>query len=117
MAGRMRPEAWSALAPAARGVNVERGIAGAASGQYTGRACERITLPLSYSARSAAMTIAPPETLVVTEKSVSCDGGDGALGHPRVFLNMGDQGWVECPYCDRKFVLKDGPADTGSEAA
>ena len=63
------------------------------------------------------MTIDPPETLHVDSPSVSCDGGDGALGHPRVYLNMGDQGWVECPYCDRKFILKGGPADTDAEAA
>ena len=36
------------------------------------------------------------------------DGSGGALGHPRVYLEMGDENFVECPYCDRKFVLKDG---------
>lgn len=54
------------------------------------------------------MSIEAPETLEVDETVVSCDGGGGALGHPRVFLNMGEKGWVECPYCDRKFVLKPG---------
>mgnify|MGYP001553700376 CR=1 FL=1 len=49
----------------------------------------------------------PPETEVVTAKRVSCDGGDGALGHPRVWLSMGEDGEVECPYCDKKFVLKE----------
>ena len=29
----------------------------------------------------------------------------GALGHPRVYLEMGDENFVECPYCDRRFVL------------
>lgn len=47
----------------------------------------------------------PPETIKVTAKEVSCDGGEGALGHPRVFLNVGDEGRVECPYCDRLFIL------------
>ena len=32
----------------------------------------------------------------------------GALGHPRVFLEMGDKNFVECPYCDRRFVLREG---------
>ncbi len=45
-----------------------------------------------------------PETVEVHETTVRCDGG-GALGHPAVYLNMGEKGWVECPYCDRKFVL------------
>ena len=51
----------------------------------------------------------PPETIVVEDTTVACDGGGSALGHPRVFLNLGDKGEIECPYCDRRFVLK-GPA-------
>ena len=49
-----------------------------------------------------------PETIEVTTTDVSCDGGGGALGHPLVYLKIGPQGWVECPYCDRRFVLEDG---------
>lgn len=63
------------------------------------------------------MTIEPPETLYTTEPVVSCDGGEGALGHPRVYLNMGDDGRVECSYCDRLFILKGGPSDDRGEAA
>ncbi len=37
---------------------------------------------------------------------IACDGGTG--GHPRVFLQIpAEQGWVECPYCDCKYVHKD----------
>ena len=50
----------------------------------------------------------PPEIVEVDTVTVYCDGGDGPLGHPRVFLNMEGKGWVECPYCDRRFVLKAG---------
>jgi len=57
------------------------------------------------------MTIKPPEILHVETKTIACDGGDDALGHPRVFLNMGADGQVECPYCDRLFILSGGPAD------
>ena len=46
-----------------------------------------------------------PEIVQCDVSEVSCDGG-GTLGHPRVYLNMGTAGEVECPYCDRKFVLK-----------
>jgi len=46
-----------------------------------------------------------PEVITVTKRRVSCDGGGGPLGHPRVFLEMGPHHHVECPYCDRKFVL------------
>ncbi len=53
------------------------------------------------------MTIEAPETIEVDTTRVSCDG-NGALGHPRVYLEMGDEDFVECPYCDRRFVLKPG---------
>jgi len=37
-----------------------------------------------------------------------------ALGHPRVFLRIDEElGFVECGYCDRRFVLEGGPADSG----
>jgi uncharacterized Zn-finger protein len=51
------------------------------------------------------MPTEPPEILYVTERVVACDGG-GALGHPRVFINMGDDNRAECGYCDRLFLLK-----------
>jgi uncharacterized Zn-finger protein len=54
------------------------------------------------------MTTQAPETIEVTQHRVPCDGDGGALGHPRVFLNLGEAGRVECPYCDRLFVLKPG---------
>jgi uncharacterized Zn-finger protein len=46
-----------------------------------------------------------PEQVTVRTKRVACDGVGGALGHPRVFLEMGEDNTVDCPYCDRKFVL------------
>lgn len=49
-----------------------------------------------------------PETEEVTATRIACDGGEGALGHPRVWLSMGPEGFVECPYCDKRFILKAG---------
>ena len=59
---------------------------------------------------SASVAIPAPETIAVDDDidEVSCDGGGGALGHPRVFLEMGEGGFVECPYCDRRFELATG---------
>lgn len=54
-----------------------------------------------------------PETVVVHSHRIACDGVGGALGHPRVWLEMGGAGFVECPYCDRRFVLAAG--DEGAE--
>ena len=53
------------------------------------------------------MSIQAPETEEVETTRVPCDGGEGALGHPRVWLSIGEQGFVECPYCDAKLVHKD----------
>ena len=51
------------------------------------------------------MTIEAPETKIVEITRVACDGGEGALGHPRVWLSIShDTGFVECGYCDKKFV-------------
>ena len=52
-----------------------------------------------------------PETVEVKETTVACDGGP--LGHPKVYLSLGDNGAVDCPYCDRRFVLKPGATTAG----
>jgi uncharacterized Zn-finger protein len=58
----------------------------------------------------------PPEVIRVSTVQVACDGSgeiSPALGHPRVFLRMdAELGFVECGYCDRRFVLEGGPADS-----
>ncbi|PKP73813.1 MAG: zinc-finger domain-containing protein [Alphaproteobacteria bacterium HGW-Alphaproteobacteria-6] len=52
------------------------------------------------------MPIPAPETEVVTRWKVACDGGEGALGHPRVWLTIPHEaGFVECGYCDKRFVI------------
>lgn len=49
-----------------------------------------------------------PETEIVSQNRIACDGGEGALGHPRVWLQIPeDLGWVECGYCDKKFIHAD----------
>jgi len=50
----------------------------------------------------------PPEIVEVETTQVSCAGEGGAAGHPKVYLTIGDPGYVECPYCDRRFTLKAG---------
>ena len=52
-----------------------------------------------------------PEVVYVDQRKVSCNGGGGALGHPIVWYEMGDDDVVECKYCDRRFVLKGGKVD------
>ncbi|MEL6218726.1 MAG: zinc-finger domain-containing protein [Pseudomonadota bacterium] len=57
------------------------------------------------------MTVDTQETVVVTTTRVACDGGQGALGHPRVWYSIPAEGYVVCGYCDKCFILKGGPAD------
>jgi uncharacterized Zn-finger protein len=56
------------------------------------------------------------EEIVVEEPSVACDGGGGALGHPRVWLAIPSSGRADCPYCGRIFIWRAG-APSGSEIA
>ncbi len=58
-------------------------------------------------------TVPAPEVITVRSRRVACDGVGGALGHPRVWLEMGEADFVECGYCDRRFVLAAG--DEGAE--
>ena len=64
------------------------------------------------------MDIPPPETIRVTSSAIACDSSGEvapALGHPRVYLRIDPElGFVECGYCDRRFVLEGGPADTAA---
>lgn len=52
-----------------------------------------------------------PEIIEVASRKVKCDGGGGALGHPVVWYDMGEEDFVECGYCDRRFVLAAGAAE------
>ncbi len=76
------------------------------------------------------MNIPPPETIFVDHTRVSCDGASAirgpaagrggfkpaALGHPRIYLEIDEHGYVDCGYCDRRFVLRGGPADGADQA-
>ena len=65
----------------------------------------------------------PPEIIKVTSLRIACDGAGGAtgidpaLGHPRVYLHIDDTGFVDCGYCDRRFILEGGPGDLTSDGA
>ena len=55
-----------------------------------------------------------PETVLTKSARVACDGAASiapALGHPRVYLQIDEKGYVDCGYCDKRFVLEGGAAD------
>jgi len=64
---------------------------------------------------TATPAVPDPELVIVRSRRVACDGVGGALGHPRVWLEMGESDFVECGYCDRRFVLATGATDLASE--
>jgi len=39
-----------------------------------------------------------------SEHGASCDGGGGSLGHPRVFLPLAEQIYIDCYYCGQRFA-------------
>jgi uncharacterized Zn-finger protein len=46
----------------------------------------------------------PFEIIDVATTHVHCDGGAGALGHPRIYLHIDPHaGFITCPYCSREF--------------
>lgn len=61
---------------------------------------------------SALPAHAAPSTHEVTSRRFSCDGGEGALGHPRVWLTIPEEtGFIDCPYCDARYTLAAGAHD------
>jgi len=52
------------------------------------------------------------DIVIVTTTRVACDGGGGALGHPKTYLDMGMDTQVRCKYCDVVFQFdKDAVSD------
>jgi uncharacterized Zn-finger protein len=74
----------------------------------------KVKPPVAAATPGHPAAIPPPEVIVVRSRRVACDGVGGALGHPRVYLEMGEADFIECTYCDRRFVLAtgtEGPED------
>lgn len=67
--------------------------------------------PAKPQTTPATTGFTPTEVIVVASKQVMCDGGGGALGHPRTYYDMGQDDFVVCGYCDRRFVLAGSSED------
>tara|TARA_B100000579_G_C22444891_1_gene671588 strand:+ start:310 stop:504 length:195 start_codon:yes stop_codon:yes gene_type:complete len=59
------------------------------------------------------------EIKIVAEKveSVYCDGGEGALGHPKISLLFGSKRYVDCYYCGQRFAKAGYSEKTSSSSA
>ena len=66
---------------------------------------------IAYSAvnettlKKALMSNSAEDVILVTATRVACDGGGGAFGHPKTYLDMGQDTEVTCKYCGRVFKL------------
>lgn len=68
---------------------------------------------MSVAFENTAGSPAKIETQVVDTPAIACDGGNGPLGHPRVFLTFGPSRQVVCPYCSRSYTLAEGAKGHG----
>ncbi len=67
---------------------------------------------MAFGADTPTPDIGSPEVMLVEDRTVACDGGGGALGHPRVWLRIvGEQTF--CPWCSRIFMLAPGAGHSG----
>lgn len=57
------------------------------------------------------MATKDPEIFLVAADAhqVCCNGGGGALGHPKVYYTFDGQPEVTCGYCDRVFTKTPKP--------
>jgi uncharacterized Zn-finger protein len=62
-------------------------------------------------------SMGPSQTIYVDEMVVACNGGEGPLGHPRVYLNLAPSGRAECPYCSRLYLNRAMLAANGERPA
>jgi uncharacterized Zn-finger protein len=56
-------------------------------------------------ATPAAAISSTDEFTLVDHDRLACDGGADGLGHPRVYLTIGNDGTATCTYCDKKYKL------------
>ncbi len=47
------------------------------------------------------------DPIVVNDRRISCKGGEGAFGHPLVYLSIDlKHNEIFCPYCGNHFIYK-----------
>ena len=66
---------------------------------------------MSEAQMTGADTSRATQTIFTNDAWVACDGGGGALGHPQVWLTLGGDGEVTCPYCSCHFAASSPKVD------
>ncbi|KAI8799994.1 zinc-finger domain-containing protein [Cladochytrium replicatum] len=70
---------------------------------------EQILMDYQPNPLSALELINSQPVVQVHNRIVACDGGGGALGHPKVYINLDEPGLVvACGYCGTKYNYDHG---------
>jgi len=67
--------------------------------------------PKQVNPQFAIDLIAQVPPTKVKARTVACDGGGGALGHPKVYINLDKPGVHSCSYCGLRFIRDDDDDD------
>ena len=67
-------------------------------------AIEDIMTPNQAGTKADQSAASSSNVIVTNQSRVACNGGGGPLGHPQVWLTLGTDGKVTCPYCSCAFV-------------
>ena len=59
---------------------------------------------MSEAQTNETISSSAAQTVFTNKSRVACNGGGGPLGHPQVWLTLGSDGQVTCPYCSRHFA-------------
>ncbi|ORY94396.1 zinc-finger domain-domain-containing protein [Syncephalastrum racemosum] len=68
---------------------------------------EQTDIAAQPNAMAAIDLIAEEPIRFSSKRVVSCDGGDAALGHPKVYINLDKPGPHACGYCGIRFQMED----------
>ncbi|KAH7910948.1 ubiquinone oxidoreductase 20 kd subunit [Hygrophoropsis aurantiaca] len=71
--------------------------------ERSGPRFEQTHMELQPNPLSAMELIANEPIRVVHGRKAVCDGGGGALGHPKIFINLDRPGPRPCGYCGLRF--------------
>ncbi|CAD6884923.1 unnamed protein product [Tilletia controversa] len=66
---------------------------------------EQMEMDMQPQPLSAMAMIQREPVRLSSKRVVSCDGGGGPLGHPKIFINLDKPGPKACTYCGLKYEL------------
>ncbi|WVQ62015.1 uncharacterized protein L199_000148 [Kwoniella botswanensis] len=70
---------------------------------YDNQRFEQTALQFQPNAPSAMGMVSEDPVRLVNGRRATCDGGMGALGHPKIFINLDKPGPKVCGYCGTRF--------------